>query len=266
MKKVILLIISLFFFTKTSFVYGLSAKLPVSASIGHSVKIFGYTSPQAEVEVTGPLVYEKTTADNKGSFEFEAVYFANTTSELCLTARDRAKRGSMPVCVPAPDFLSESRAIGPVILPPTITIDKGSFFTNQQTSGTGESMPDTEINVSLFRNGLFDRNITVYAASVPQYSIKTDQSGYFSFNLPSAGNSLFRLFAQAQFDNSMSPKSNTLTFKVISIWYFIKLFLLVLLIAALIARYIYKHRNKNSKALVLDQKSIQVYSKDTLTV
>lgn len=262
MKLFSLFFILLFIFFVTP-VYGQGINLNVTAVIGHPINIFGYTSPFANVEVYGSQVLEKTQSDKEGYFEFKSVYYSLHTKELCLTSVDRNNRISTPLCIPTPPFTSKSQVIGPVLIPPTLSVDKGSFFTSEYPWGKGESIPNTQIDISLFRNNLFEETISqVYASTVPKYTIKTDQNGYFSFNLPSRGNSIFRVFAQTLYKNSTSPKSNTLTFKVVSLAYFIRLVLLILLAVAAVFLLIRKiKKRKTTKALVISQNSLQLYSK-----
>lgn len=223
--------------SKSAFSRSIERNVTVSATIGEPLFVlYGYTSPKATVQLSGyPDVSSQTESEENGYFRFINIYMLPITKELCLTTIDRNKRTSNPTCIAAPSFPVKGKEIGPVILPPTISLGKGQFLPEETVEAKGESIPDSEIDVSLFRAEptLWERLFPqAYAATLPLYAIKTDQNGYFSFNLPSTTSNTFRLFTQAKFDNSPSPKSNTLTFKILTVFEFIlekiRLFLLYL--------------------------------------
>jgi len=214
----------------------LSKTVTVSATLGEAyLSLFGYTSPLSRVEVSGSAVFAETTSNDKGYFEFGAIYAFPFTREICLTSFDQQNRATNPLCLPTPTFATKKRSVGPVILAPTLSLAKGKFLPGETIEASGQSLPNAEISVSLFRAEptFWERLIPqVFASTLPVYNIKTDQKGSFSFNLPSTTSNLFRLFTQVRFDNSPSPKSNTLTFKVLTVFEYllerIRLFLLAL--------------------------------------
>jgi len=62
---------------------------------------------------------------------------------------------------------------------------------------------------------------SVYAYFIPRYQIKADANGHFEFNLPAgppAGGASWRVFATATHLGLPSPKSNTLTFRILGWW------------------------------------------------
>ena len=58
----------------------------------------------------------------------------------------------------------------------------------------------------------------VYAFSLPQYEIQSDEQGNFEFNLPASYPQNWKVYAAAEFQGSPSPKSTSLSFKVLNWW------------------------------------------------
>lgn len=209
----------------------------VSVGIGTPIlQLYGYTSPFADVGLLAyPGVTTRTFSSETGYFEFNGVFIVPQTREICLWAIDREKRTTNPVCIPSPGINFTQGKIGPVILPPSVSVESGSFLANQTVAATGESLPDRTIRVSFFRGNptLLTKLTTVIpqalAVALPTYTIQTDKNGYYSFNLPSGTANTFRIFTQTNFNNSPSPKSNTLTFRVLTLFEWIILQLLLFL-------------------------------------
>lgn len=209
----------------SAFSRALERETTVHVSIGEPIlSLYGYTSPEAKVLLAGyPSVFSETKAQRNGYFRFTGVFLLPFVKELCLNAIDREDRITNPICIPAPSMTFKGNIIGPVILPPSVSVGKGTFLPGETVEASGESIPESEISVSLFKAeptlNLFGHLIReVYATTLPSYTIKTDQNGYFSFNLPSTTSNKFRFFSQVKFENSPSPKSNTLTVKILSIF------------------------------------------------
>ena len=96
-----------------------SNSVNISASIGENeVTIFGYTSPNSKVELTGIDIYSLDYSDNSGYFEFNKLVLPKNPSELCLQSKDDSNRSSSLVCVPPPPATNYHTDIGPIILPP----------------------------------------------------------------------------------------------------------------------------------------------------
>ncbi|MBI2029969.1 hypothetical protein HYT02_06125 [Candidatus Gottesmanbacteria bacterium] len=228
--------------------YAQSTNLTISVTVGEQIsKLYGYTSPEAEVSlITDPNVIENTQSDSTGYFEFANFYISSRTSEMCLEAVDRNSRTTNPVCIPSPSQEDSNVSIGPVILPPSLTINNGYFIVNQTVAATGESLPDSEVRVSFFSEDKLNLIPKTYAFALPAYTIKTDSKGYYSLNLPSSASNTFRIFSQAIFSNQPSPKSNTLTFKVFSPFWKLIIFLIIIFIIALaLIGWFRKHRKKS---------------------
>lgn len=192
----------------------------ITASIGEPrLTLYGYTSPFATVFLQGSGLFAEEMANSEGYFIFENLFVLQKVADYCLYAEDREKRTSNPICLPALPEGSFVVTVGPVILPPTVSLSKGSYLPGENVFASGETIPNSEVEIALFRkehSPLFVRRI--YAFSLPEYKINADKNGYFSFNLPSFSANNYRLFANCLWKNRETPRSNTLNFKILTIW------------------------------------------------
>lgn len=205
-----------------------SYTITVTATIGEpKLTLFGYTSPNALVELKGIRVSEDVIADQKGYFFFDRVFLPRPTPkypELCLNSIDTQSRISFPTCLPSLPTGPFDISIGPVLLPPTISLEKGNFLPFQQVTAQGATIPNTEVAIYLYNADpsagfkAFWLISPVLAYSLPAYKIQADENGNFEFNLPANRPNLWRVFASSFYLGSPSPKSNTLTFRVLSWW------------------------------------------------
>ena len=216
------------------------AQITVWATIGEpKLTVFGWTSPQALVELKGQRVSELAVADETGYFYFDRVFLPPPKPnypEICLSVVDRASRiSSFPTCLPPlPPKLGEIR-VGPVLLPPTLSLEQGEFLAGQQVKATGATFPKSKVKIFLANNNptieqlsnkancfivklLNGLNTPVYAHFLPQYEIQSDQQGNFEFNLPASYPQNWKVYATAEFQGSPSPKSVSLSFRVLSWW------------------------------------------------
>ena len=196
-------------------------QIVVTASIGEPrLTLFGYTSPFAKVSLHGGTsLFAEKMANSKGFFIFENLFVLAKVGDYCLYSQDREQRVSKPVCLPPLPEGNFITSVGPVLMPPTLSLSKGRFLPGDQVTASGETIPNTETAIALFKEEkqpLFVRRI--YAASLPKYEVLADKNGHFSFNLPSNSTNTYRLFANSYWQEKESPKSNTLTFKVLSLW------------------------------------------------
>jgi hypothetical protein len=203
---------------------------------GYRFRLFGYTSPKSLVEMGAVGISDQTYANNDGYFEFNDRFLPLTPKELCLTSKDQLGRISSPVCIPAFPT-NQSAEIGPIIMPPTLSVNSPpegkDYFMNEDISLSGQSIPNTEIDLSLFVdekksiiNYLASSIISpVEAVTFPDLKTKSDDKGNFSLSMPSSRPDFFRLFAQTNYSSSRSPKSITLNVKVLPVWMIIFKFL-----------------------------------------
>ncbi len=209
----------------------------VSLSIGgYTFDLNGYSSPFAEVTIEGNGIYDRTTADASGYFAFTNGFSPFSPREACLTAKDQLGRISQPVCL-APFPVNYHVSIGPVLLPPTVSLDNANYFTGDQIVLSGQAIPKTTVSLSLFTDqtathllSLLDFHLVKpsYAFSIPQLDTKTDSAGNFSITLPSSKAYKYRLFTQADFKENVSPKSTILNVSVLPFWIIIIQFFILL--------------------------------------
>jgi len=199
----------------------------VSAFIGeYRFTLFGYTSPKALVNFTGLGIFDQTYADEKGYFEFKNRFSPFSPREACLTAQDQFGRLTSPVCLP-PFPVDYNVEIGPVIMPPTLSLDKNDYWIGDQVILSGQTIPNTNVNLKMFSREK-NSNLIFYALnlifppieafSFPNINTKVDEKGNFSIVFTSTSAKKFRLFAQTQFQSKDSPKSVSLTFKILPWW------------------------------------------------
>lgn len=229
----------------------------VSLSIGeYRFTLFGYTSPFALVTLSGMGIFDLTYADNKGYFIFKNRFSPFSPREACLTAQDQLGRLSSPLCLP-PFPTNYNVEIGPVIMPPTLSLDKENYWVGDEVILSGQTVPNSEVDLSLYANkSEFKRMIAnerirsfvtirfpicvhsrVYAAEknpptdgfrLPKFTTTSDDKGNFSIALPSSFAKTFRLFAQTNFLENSSPESRKLTVKILPWWMIIVQFFIML--------------------------------------
>jgi hypothetical protein len=239
------------------------------------VVIYGYAPANSTVKLFGIQVASSTQAESDGFFIFRGLSLPTTTSylmgnlypELCLQAIDDEKRTTQPVCIPPLSLKSGSRKTGPVILPPTISLEKGSFTQGEQTKASGMTTPNTEVEVYFSRSSSpnFLKIVKeVWAYNIPIYQTVSNNNGYFEFNLPSDSPEDWKVFAASKTLGASSPKSNTLSFKVrpnflqflLYLFALLKKYLIyiVIIIQLLIIYLLYKHLTKGKRRKKNDKK------------
>jgi hypothetical protein len=208
----------------------ISYEITVSATLGEpKLTLFGYSSPQSLVQLRGERVAEEVIADKNGYFLFDRIFLPYPNPEypeLCLGAIDSQSRFSFPTCLPPLPVGPFNLNVGPVLLPPTFSLEKGSFLPQEQVKAEGLTIPNTEVtiflanDVSSKKQNLLSRYFRLEASaySLPQYQVKADEEGRFEFSLPTVRSNNWRLFTTAKFQGSPTPKSNTLNFKILNWW------------------------------------------------
>lgn len=192
----------------------------VGAQVGkYRFRLFGLTSPNALLTLEGQTISDKTVADANGNFEFTkpSPLFAQ---EVCLITRDSQRRISPPVCIP-PFPVNLDTNIGPVLMPPTLSPSRGEYTVGDQASLAGETIPNTKVDLSVFRDKrqFFSLIKQAEAYGLPKLEIKADSSGKFSTSLPTTQADNFNFFTQANYNKFPSPKSFTLSINVFPTWY-----------------------------------------------
>lgn len=195
-------------------------------------KLFGYSSPNALVRIESSGLQDSTFSRADGYFEFTDLLIPIHPADLCLSSQDQFGRLTPSICIPPIPYQS-SNDIGPILLPPTISLDKNDYFVSDQVLLTGQAIPNSPVTISFFNNKssilakaqhMLDHVSLVRpvdAYSFPPITTKSDDKGNFSFQLPSASIASFRMFTQTVYDSQPSPRSITLLLRVLPIWYVI---------------------------------------------
>lgn len=197
-------------------------EVKVTATIGDShLDLYGYTSPQALVTLEGMGILDHSYADDDGYFQFSTLFSSKSSREACLNSKDPLGRLSSPVCLP-PFPAGNNVSVGPVIMPPTVSLNSQNYYMGDQVILSGQAVPNTEVSLSIFgddkKTSDFALIRPVEAFTFPELKVKSDDKGNFSINLPSSNPKKFRLFAQANFMNSTSANSINLSFDILPIW------------------------------------------------
>ena len=220
----------------------------VTATVGEpKLTIFGYTSPFARVQLSGIGVAKETEAADDGYFLFSRVFLPSPSlrwvssyeqelayPDLSLIAIDTENRSSFPVSLPPLPTGPYEITVGPILMSPTITLQKGKFSPGEQILATGQTIPNSQVAIFLanektsnrfsFLYQFFRRFLDLFlprqaqAYFLPQYQIAIESGGHFQFNLPSVQPNGWRVFATTTFLEAPSAKSNTLAFEVLSWW------------------------------------------------
>ena len=203
-------------------------QITISASLGEPVlRLWGYGSANSRIEMTGRGVADLTYSKADGYYEFSKSFLPAPTNflypELCLTAIDQNGRSTPPTCIPPLPANEFSYDIGPIILPPTLSLEAGITTPDTQVAASGITIPNSEVKIVLAEgdngNPLSKLSLVseVSAYYIPNYTVKSDPRGYFSFNMPAATSDKWHMFAITTYSQGgTSSKSNTLTFEVIS--------------------------------------------------
>ena len=233
---VLLILTSLFLIDNELVVYGQTPPnysitgllVSISASIGAPIlKLWGYGAPNSRVELSGDRVSDFAYTRVDGYFEFPKTYLPQATDifspELCLTEIDQAGRVTPPTCIPRLLAIKDSYNVGPVILPPTLSLTEGVIGATAQSEAGGITIPNSEVRVVLAEDNANQRLVNfnivkpALAYYIPNYTIKSDNQGHFSFNMPGVNPNDWRVFVFTNYSQeARSPKSNTLKFVIIS--------------------------------------------------
>lgn len=238
--------------------YNATASTTITASIGENrFTLYGYTSPNSRVELSNPQVFSVTYSDTKGYFLFDKILLPKANlSDLCLISFDNSSRQTTPTCFPPPPITKYQTNTGPILLPPTISLEESNINPNSTVITSGQSIPNSQVSLSFYKVNDSAKSFvkSAYAYSLPSLTATTDNQGNFSLNLPTAYSSDYRLYASTKFDENYSPKSNTLIYILPSLFYlflqqypFIK-FLLPLFILTLIILFYLIHSQKSKSS------------------
>jgi hypothetical protein len=200
----------------------------ISVSLGEPLlKLWGYGQPDSRIEVSGNGVFDFTYSASDGYFEFTKVYLPspidNLYPELCLMGIDQVGRATPPTCIPNLPVGNFNFDVGPVILPPTLSLETGVTDQSSQAGAHGVTIPNSEVKIVMAEGkdsqGLSKLSIVKPAMAyfIPDYIVKSDSHGNFSFNAPNTNSTQWRVFAITNYSQGVySPKSNTLKLEIVS--------------------------------------------------
>ena len=224
----------------------------ISAVIGQRYfTLDGYTSPKSVVQLEANNLNLTTHSNNFGYFQFNRSPISPQTSEVCLYSIDHHNRPSTPTCIPAPPPGNYYTHIGPTLLPPTLTLNSSKVDPHSTSLASGQSIPDSPVNIYLYQANDQAKSFPkpAQAYSLPIFTAQSDELGNFNFNLPTAQASNFRLFAVTQYQDHPSPKSNTLTYLMPSLFNYLYIFIPLFIITLIIFLYLLFFSQKHPRYL-----------------
>lgn len=215
-------------------ILGVSSETTVSVSLGEpKLVLWGYGPTSSVVKLEGVGVSDSTLSLSNGYFQFTSVFIPVRPSkdkkllypEICIQAIDSDKLTTQPTCIPQLPFSNYLYNVGPVILSPTITLEKGSGLPGETIKASGKTLPNSDVEILLARKGspadFFKFVKTATAYHIPKYQIKSDSNGFYEFSLPTDSPDNWNIFASTKYAGSNSAKSNTLKFKVLPYWVYL---------------------------------------------
>lgn len=222
-----------------------------SVSVGiYRFSLTGYSSPFAKIILEGQGLYEETSADTNGKFTFSNRFSPLSDREVCLTAVDTNGRASATFCLP-PFPTDKNVALGPVIMPPTITLNQDIYSLNDFGVSSGKAVPLSKVDIALASAGQ-ERPI--------ELSTQSNADGDYSMTLPTQKNNSYELTAHNSFETLESTKSTHLSFSILPLWlllirycmkllFFVRLFALPLIIVCelLLLAWLYKRSRSSSQ-------------------
>ena len=223
----------------------------ITASVEETrVTIYGFTCPSCKVEINNPYVHAVTQSDDRGYFKFYKTIIPKKYSDLCVFSIDKNNIQTMPVCIPPPPDSKYHTDIGPIILPPSISLENSNAF--------GYTIPNSPVNIHLFKvdNKGLNFSPPIKAYSLPKYPLISSETGFFNFNLPQSYSSEYKFFTSTTYQEQASPKSNIISYRLpFSLylhWFLIPLFLILFL----------KFKKKKIKFLpAIYPKSLMIYNR-----
>jgi len=263
-----LFLTSYFLHPKSTLAISIPKSISISALIGSKVTIYGYSSPNSKIDLIASNAQATTYSNKFGYWQFYKIYLPSITSEICFYLTDDTNLTAPPTCIPNPppnDFTSN---IGPIILPPTIAINSDEITPNSTVASSGQSIPNTPIQIHFFRTDRSRPVPAAYAYSFPTLDILTDKDGLFNFNLPTAYSTSYKFFANNHHpDLGPSPISHTLNLSLPSFWQLYQQIIISLILffitLILFIYFLFKGRRvrtKHCSVLALYPKSLTITS------
>lgn len=190
--------------------------MPTDTSLkSASIQIYGYTSPLANVYLSGHGATSTTLAEITGRFVFDNTLIKENIKEICLYAKDTDGRTSQPTCVPI-YFDINLKGVGPIILAPTFTVAKSEVAPGEKIIFGGQSIPNRFVRINISENSNIKGNNSL--PNKTQIRLNTDNEGLFYFTTQSDTPETKEAYSSTQYDGQNSPKSTTLVVKVLPSW------------------------------------------------
>jgi hypothetical protein len=209
---------------------------PQPARAKEGLTVSGYGPPSSSVYLwLGSKTESQTESDKSGFFIFHELFLSEGAEPLCLLAQ-KENLATPPLCLTPPS--SSTGNLEDILLPPLLSLSTGKVGTNQPLMASGFTFPKTNVRLFLFKENsrrffisrlpaealakegfppLSAPGDTSAAESSP-LTVKSDNNGYFELYLPTATPATYRIFVGSEFLTNPSPRSNLLTFYVLSYW------------------------------------------------
>ena len=267
------LLTSFFLLPKSTQAISIPKSVSISALIGYKANIYGYSAPNAKVELVATNAQATTYSNKYGYWQFRKIYLPPIASEICFYLTDNQNLSAPPTCIPTPPANDFTSNIGPIILPPTIAINSANISPDSTVASSGQSIPNTPIQIHFFRTEQSRLFPAVYAYSLPSLDALTDKNGFFNFSLPTAYSTSYKFFATNNHpDLGPSPISHTLNLSLPSFWQIYQQIIITLVLffitLALFIYFLFKnHQVQTGYRLIpaLYPNSLALYPK-TLTI
>jgi hypothetical protein len=143
--------------------------------------------------------------------------------EVCLETKDSLGRTSSPVCLP-PIPTNYAANIGPIIIPPTMSLNKSEIYIGDEARLSGQSIPNSQVEISMYTDEKIEKLAlfpNAYAKTSPKTIVMTDDKGNYSVNIPTRDDLKMKTFAQVFFEDKPSDKSPALSFEIYLNWMFV---------------------------------------------
>jgi hypothetical protein len=196
-----------------------SGSVDVSAQIGFGslFTIFGYTSPNSPVELLGKQIGQKTRSDSTGYFEFKEIIVPTNLKDVCLSSLDTNNRPTPLSCLTLPLIDNQHRRIGPILLAPSISIDNNNPRPGENTTISGQSIPNQKIEIKLFPKSenpsKFPKQVMA-AENLFSIVSKTDHEGNYSLSLPTSHANQYLVKSQSFWQENPSPPSFQIVYRL----------------------------------------------------
>jgi hypothetical protein len=189
-------------------------------SFGQPLIIYGYGPANAAVKLNGIGVSGQVISDHKGYFRFTSIYSLTALyPEICLYGIDIDNKVTMPTCIPPiPPEREVPLEVGPVLLSPTISLSNNNVTAGQDVYLSGYAVPNSNVTIFMQRDKRRSFKLVneAFAYGLPGYDVQTDDNGYYEAVLPSSHESSYKIYSAGKMGDTVTAKSNTLNFNIIS--------------------------------------------------